>query len=49
MEVRGEADLEDDHEMQVEGSKTTVYVLHPNCNVESITGVSEQETQVVEQ
>ena len=40
MEVRGDtADLDDD--MQVDGARRVVYVLHPNCNVEGILGVSE--------
>jgi hypothetical protein len=44
MEVRGDADLEE--EMQVDGAKKIVYVLHPNCNVESFGGMGE-DTQVV--
>lgn len=47
MEVRGEADLED--EMPVDGPKRVVYVLHPNCNVESLIGMSGEETQAVNQ
>jgi len=46
MEVRGEADLEDD-EMPIDGPKRVVYVLHPNCNVEGLLGLG-QETQAVE-
>lgn len=48
MEVRGEADM-DDEEMQVDGPKKIVYVLHPNCNVENFGGGVTEETQVVEQ
>jgi len=47
MEVRGEADLEE--EMQVDGPRKVVYVLHPNCNVENFGGgVAAEETQVVD-
>ena len=47
MEVHGEADLEE--EMQVDGPKRVVYVLHPNCNVENFGGrLAQKETQVVE-
>lgn len=44
MEVHGDADL--DEEMPVDGAKKIVYVLHPNCNVESFGGMV-GETQVV--
>jgi hypothetical protein len=45
MEVRGEVDDED---MEVEGPKKIVYVLHPNCNVENFGIAAGAETQVVE-
>jgi hypothetical protein len=45
MEVRGEADLEDEA-MEVDGARKVVYVLHPNCNIESLGG--QEPTQVVE-
>jgi DNA replication licensing factor MCM6 len=45
MEVRGEVD---DDEMEVEGPKKIVYVLHPNCNVENFGVAAGAETQVVE-
>jgi hypothetical protein len=48
MEVRGEADLEEEDAMQVDGARKVVYVLHPNCNVESLVGQSGEATQVVE-
>ena len=47
MEVRGEADLDEDDEMQVDGAKKIVYVLHPNCPVENFVGLGE-DTQVVD-
>jgi hypothetical protein len=48
MEVRGEADMEDDDEMQADGQKKVVYVLHPNCNVENFGPLTGEETQPVE-
>lgn len=49
MEVRGEADLEEEEMMQVDGARKVVYVLHPNCNIESLGGGQTGEaTQVVE-
>jgi hypothetical protein len=47
MEVRGEADLEEDEEMQVDGAKKVIYVLHPNCPVENFLGLAE-DTQAVD-
>ena len=47
MEVRGEADLEDD-EMQQDGEKKVVYVLHPNCPVENFGITAGEETQIVD-
>jgi len=48
MEVRGEADLEEEEAMQVDGARKVVYVLHPNCNIEGFGGQSGEATQVVE-
>ena len=48
MEVRGDADLEDDETMEVDGAQKVVYVLHPNCNIESLGGQTGEATQVVE-
>jgi hypothetical protein len=45
MEVRGEADMEED--MQVDGPRKVIYVLHPNCNVENF-GLAGEDTQVAE-
>ena len=45
MEVRGEAELED--EMEVDEPKKVVYVLHPNCNVENF-GLGGEETQTID-
>jgi hypothetical protein len=44
MEVRGEVD----EDMEIEGPKKIVYVLHPNCNVENFGIAMGPETQVVE-
>jgi hypothetical protein len=46
MEVHGEASLGD--EMQVDGPRRVVYVLHPNCNVEDLGGLGGQDTQVLQ-
>lgn len=48
MEVRGDADLEEGEAMQVDEARKVVYVLHPNCNIESLGGQSGEATQVVE-
>lgn len=48
MEVRGEADLEEEEGMQVDGARKVVYVLHPNCNIENLAGPPGEATQVVE-
>jgi hypothetical protein len=48
MEVRGEAEMSEGEEMQIDGPKKVVYVLHPNCNVENFVGVAGEQTQVVE-
>lgn len=44
MEVRGEID----EDMEVEGPKKIVYVLHPNCNVENFGLAAGPETQVAQ-
>ena len=47
MEVRGEADIEDE-DMQVDGARKIYYVLHPNCNIESLGIATGEETQAVD-
>jgi hypothetical protein len=46
MEVRGEADLEED-EMQ-QDAKKVVYVLHPNCPVENFGVTNAEDAQMMD-
>ena len=47
MEVRGDANLEEE-DMEIDGPKKVVYVLHPNCNVENFGGLHGEDTQVAD-